>query len=456
MTLFLFAVLGITEAAFLVAAFRGTAEKRSWSKKRLLVNLMELAVFAAMLLLPGINLSFRFMGLAVLLVIRGIVGALGYLLRRRNTSPKSKPGMVLSCILSIVLFAFALTPAFLIRDYKGRPLTGSYTPAACGAILTDASRAEQFEQDGSAREIPVHIYYPVEAETIADHSLPLVVFSHGAFGWYQSNMSAYLELVSNGYVVVSLDHPYHALFTKDTSGRIITADRDFMQTALTTGNSDYSDTERAEVFRTESEWMALREADMQFAVDTLKAAADAQDFSAWTFTEGEAADFDTAARLMDTGKIGLMGHSLGGATAVTVGRRADISAVICIDGTMIGEQTDFADGKYVINPEPYPTPLLSIDSEVHHAERITAREIGYVYANNVVLDNAVDAHQTYFTGTDHMNFTDLPLISPFFASQLGTGSIDPGVCTDQLNALILDFFNCYLKGQGDFSVNESI
>ena len=38
----------------------------------------------------------------------------------------------------------------------------------------------------------------------------------------------------------------------------------------------------------------------------------------------------------DTGKIGLMGHSLGGASSVALGReRKDIGAVIDLDGTMI-------------------------------------------------------------------------------------------------------------------------
>jgi hypothetical protein len=128
--------------------------------------------------------------------------------------------------------------------------------------------------------------------------------------------------------------------------------------------------------------------------------------------------------------------------------------VIDIDGTMLGEQTGFADGKYIINETPYTTPLLSIDNEAHHNDRKEALRIGYVYANNVVLDNASNAYSTYFVGAGHMNFTDLPLISPFFAKQLGTGEIDPEQCTDTLNKLILEFYNCCLKGQGVFSVQE--
>ena len=453
MTIILFAVLAVTEAAFLISQFSAATEKRNWNKKRLLVNCMELAAFGVMLMLPDIDLSFRFMGLLMILFIRLLFAGIGFLLHRKSSKIKTKPGKIMSCIFSILMLSFAMLPAFVFRNYSGRPLTGTYTPAECSAILTDISRTEQFEQDGSHREIPVHIFYPAETDRIAAHSLPLVVFSHGAFGWYQSNLSAYQELASNGYIVVSMEHPYHALFTRDTAGKLITVDKTFLKNAMTIGSSSADETEKESVFQTECEWMKLREDDMNFTVDTLKSAASG-DFSAWTFVGGTQKQTETAMNMVNTEKIGLMGHSLGGATAVTVGRRADISAAIDIDGTMLGEQTGFVDGKYIISTEPYPTPLLSIDNEAHHNDRVEAIKTGYVYANNVVLDHAETAYSTYFAGAGHMNFTDLPLISPFLANMLGTGEINPETCTDTLNALILDFFNCYLKNQGDFSVQE--
>ena len=53
-----------------------------------------------------------------------------------------------------------------------------------------------------------------------------------------------------------------------------------------------------------------------------------------------------------------------------------------------------------------------------------------------------------------MDFTDLPLFSPVLAGNLGTGSVDNGEMIDTLNALVLDFLDCYLKGEGSFAVNE--
>ena len=454
MTILLLAMLVITEIAFLAAEFSRMSEKREWNKKRLMIDLIEIAVFGLMLLLPDIDLSFRFTGLAVILAVRAVFACIRHLAGRKSDKQKRRSGKIVSLVLSGMMFASALIPAFLFKSYKGRPLTGEYTPVECTAILTDTSRKEGFEQDGSCREVPVHLFYPDEAENIPDHTLPLVIFSHGAFGWYQSNMSAYQELASNGYVVASIEHPYHSLFTKDTSGKTIIADKKFLTDAMGIGNSDAEVPDTEELFRTESEWIDLRIADMGFAVDMLKAAADEQDFSAWTFTDDSREQSETAVRLIDSGKIGLMGHSLGGATAVTVGRRDDIAAAIDIDGTMLGEQLDFVDGKYVVNEEPYTKPLLVIDNEKHHNERIEAMKTDYVYANNVVLDNAENAYNTYFVGSGHLNYTDLPLISPFFAKMLGTGDIDPEKCTDTLNKLILDFYDSSLKGKGGFSVQE--
>ena len=54
-----------------------------------------------------------------------------------------------------------------------------------------------------------------------------------------------------------------------------------------------------------------------------------------------------------------------------------------------------------------------------------------------------------------MNFTDLPLISPFLASKLGMGELDAKECIMTMNGLVLQFFDHYLKGQGEFVIRES-
>lgn len=470
MAFLLLCVLSITEIIFcamqirLAGAARKSSEqgetagkitKQGWALHRLIANIIELILFLIMVLLPGIDLGFRFKALMLLLGIRIIVGGLVFLIDRRNSKDKKKSGMIMSAVFGILFFTTALIPAFVFADYSGRPVTGSYQVAQGEAILIDHSRTESFESDGSCREVPVHFYYPEGIESMEEHSLPLIIFSHGAFGYYQSNASTYMELASNGYVVVSLDHPYHSFFTKDSNGKLITVNPEFIQSALTIGN-DEGELSNQEIYDHTSKWISLRIADMNFVIDTLKnAAAENQFDDAWCFNKESRETISAIIKATDTSKIGLMGHSLGGATAVTVGRRSDIMAVIDLDGTMLGEQTGVKDNMPVINDAPYTTPLLSIDNEEHYLDRTSLESPDYQYANNVVLENASTAFNTYFKGSEHMNFTDLPLFSPFLADKLGTGSIDPAKCIDQVNGLVLEFFNCYIKGVGKFTVKES-
>ena len=113
-----------------------------------------------------------------------------------------------------------------------------------------------------------------------------------------------------------------------------------------------------------------------------------------------------------------MGHSLGGATAVSVGRRDDISAVIDLDGTTLGEELSVTDeGILKVNEEPYGNPLLSIDNDEHHSQRLESKKKGEIYPNNVIIDNALQGFETYFKGSGHMNFTDFPIFAPTLANK---------------------------------------
>ena len=439
MAYILLAALLILELGFTAFELTRPTSKRRWTPRRFVADSAQLVLFLLMVFLPGIDLGFRFMALFTILVIRLAVAGLFAVLYRKNDKTKKRSAIVMSAVISVILLAVNMMPAFIFADYHGRPLTGEYEVKEDSIILIDESRIEEFENDGSYREVPVHFYYPDDTD-IVSHSLPLVIFSHGAFGYYQSNASTFMELASHGYVVASLDHPYHSFFTHDSEGKLITVDPEFLQTALYVGGND-NDMSEEEVYEITSEWMEIREADMNFVIDELENELFEQEWG----------------RLMDTDRIGLMGHSLGGATAVTVGRRADISAVIDIDGSMLGEQTGVSNGIPEVNEERYATPILAIDNDEHHQSRIEARETGYPYSNNVILDNADEGFSTYFRGAAHMDLTDLPLFSPFLAGMLNTSesTVNHEECTDTLNRIILDFFDCYLKGEGQFAVNES-
>ena len=369
--------------------------------------------------------------------------------------------IILGSIVALVLVAVLIIPKILFTDYEGLPTTGQYGVKQASAILTDESRLETFETDGSHREVPVYFFYPdVEATTAkaenTDNTFPLVIFSHGAFGYYQSNASTYLELASHGYVVISLDHPYHSFFTKDTAGKTITVNPQFMQEVMYINEST---TTEQEIIELSHEWLKLRTDDMNFVLDSIKEAKQQgiqKELPKEWFLAKDASSKEEILNILamtDTEHIGLMGHSMGGAASVTVGRtRTDVDAVIDLDGTMLGEQFGYQDGEYDFYDEAYPVPLLVVNNEPHHFE---GEEVQMLYVNRFVLANAVDAKYTYFKGSGHMNFTDLPLFSPVLAGMLGVGEVDAEECVVKMNQLILNYFNCYLKNMGEVTVNES-
>lgn len=448
---FLLLLFVISEIALLVITFVKQKENKQWLRNRVIARIGEIAIFLLALLMPQIAWDFRFKMCFFLLVIRAVTAFVSFAVKREKvTGNKSKLRVIVNAASGILILALSLVPAMLFTGYEGLETSGGYGVRMTSAILVDENRIESFETDGSKREIPVHFYYP-ETENGNENSFPLIVFSHGAFGYYQSNTSTYMELASHGYVVVSLDHPYHSFFTEDTNGQLITVNPKFMQEVM---YSNEGSTSEKEIFELSSKWLAIRTADIKFVLDRVEAAkAKGECQEEWFINSEEACQeiLDVLA-MTDISQIGLMGHSLGGAASVTVGReREDVDAVIDLDGTMLGEQLSYENGTYQYYEEAYPIPILSIDNEEHYLQ---SEAIEGLYVNNVVLKNAVDSKHTYFVGSKHMNFTDLPLFSPALVSLLGTGSIDETECVIMMNDIILQYFDYYLKDKGEVMINE--
>ena len=107
-------------------------------------------------------------------------------------------------LLAAALFA-VLLPRLLFPAYESPEVTGEYAVETPEYTWVDESRTETYTDTGEKRKLTVKIWYPVEQP---EHSCPLVVFSHGAFGVIDSNHSTCTELASHGYVVASIGHTY--------------------------------------------------------------------------------------------------------------------------------------------------------------------------------------------------------------------------------------------------------
>lgn len=180
--------------------------------------------------------------------------------------------------------------------------------------------------------------------------------------------------------------------------------------------------------------MKLRVDDENFVIDTI-------------LKSTKSADADRLFTMINTDKIGAIGHSLGGASSAQLGRaRSDIDAVINLDGTMLGEELGFENGKLIFDDTSYPVPLLNIYSEFLYDRAIEM--MGDGYDNFYATKNAVCAYEVVFKDAGHLNFTDLPLFSPPLAKLLGVGTVDAKYCIEQTNAIVLQFFDSYLKEKG--------
>lgn len=451
MSLIFLIVLAAAEIALIVLTFTKFTEKSAWLKNRTLVTAIEFALLLAIILLPVTHMKWRFAFAVVILIIRLLFELIRFAVRHKKASgSKNKAAAVVSGVFAVIFAALALVPSFIFTNYNGLDNTGDLSVTTASAILVDKNRTDPFENDGSSREVPVYFYYPEE-----EGVYPLVVFSHGAFGYYQSNFSTYTELASNGYVVAALDHPHHAFFTTDTNGQTIIVDNQFINDALTIGNGN--DVSEEEIFSITQDWMQLRTDDENFVLDTIKAAKASSSIGDEWLTE-EKNEILSVLSKTDTDKIGLMGHSMGGATSVALGReRDDIDAVVDIDGTMLTERISVEDGKYQYIDEPYPVPVLDFTKEVDYNNREQLEnENGYAYVNQYVVDNAKDGRTVVFSGAGHMDFTDLPLISPFLASMLdgGESEVDSEEFMPMVNGIILNWFDYYLKGKGALNIQE--
>ncbi|MEH7386130.1 alpha/beta hydrolase [Bacillus sp. JJ1521] len=402
-------------------------------------NWFRIAVFFTFVILTLSSVivwSFRWVLLTVLLFILAVKGMVS-LNRNKGITKKPKTSrLVWKSIFMIVVTVFAFAPAIVFPQHHSLEVTGQYEVETATYTYIDKNRAEEFTDTGDNRFVNVEFWYPKNG----DGTYPLLVFSHGATGVKSSNTSTYTELASHGYVVVSIDHPYHSFFTVSDDGTRALINSDYYL-EISNLNKDGIYTNE-ELYGLIQKWMKLRTDDMNFVIDTI--------------LDKSKTENNTLYQLIDTEKIGVFGHSMGGAASVWLGReREDIDAVVNLDAPFFSEllyKKEMDD--FVASNDSYTTPLFNIYSD----DVWTQLESNSLYAanklNNEPFKNAYTAH---FQGAKHLSLTDLPLFSPMLANLLqgGKADIDPYYCIETTNELIVKFFDYELKGIGHFSPEET-
>ncbi|MGE7690243.1 alpha/beta hydrolase family protein [Lysinibacillus sp. NPDC097214] len=423
----------ILETAFAIYCI---VTKQNHKKMKNWIRIAVFMVFVILTVSSVIVWSFRWVMLAILLFLLAINGIVSLILNKTTIKPYKTSSIVWRSIMMILTFLFVPSPVIIFPQHPSPKVTGEYEVATATDTYLDKNRIEEFTDTGDNRFVNVEFWYPKNA----DGTYPLLVFSHGAYGIKTSNRSTYTELASHGYVVVSIDHPYHSFYTRSEDGTVAMINSDFSHEFENNMNKGvYSNEERYNIIQ---KWMKLRTDDMNFVIDTI--------------LKKSKNDNNSLYQHIDTKKIGVFGHSMGGAASVWLGReRNDISAVVNIDAPFFSElvyKKEMDD--FVASSKDFTPPLLNIYSDDVWGQL----ENNSIYiANKPTNEHFKDAYTTHFKGAKHLSLTDLPLFSPILANMLqgGKADIDQSYCIETENELILKFFDFELKGVGHFAPEET-
>jgi len=366
-------------------------------------------------------------------------------------SVKLVGGVFIALIIIAILGHRVIIPKFIPLSDLPKP-SGIYGVGTRIFEWTDESRDEWFtEEIDDKRRIVVQVWYPSEdtnsapvpylmsadkwlpalsvilelpqflfdhLRNIGTHSFlnapvnkqvenaPLVLFSHGIWGMRFQNTAQFEALASRGYIVASLDHAYDASLTLFKDGTIA----DF--------RSGYEGELSEEKFwALRNPQLRTRVSDIRFMIDTI-GSEQSQGAEVWSVVNME--------------RIGVFGHSYGGATSLIASIQDErIDAAIALDGWMIPVPLDVIERGsnkpfYYIGRESWPDPL------------------NYQQLNKF-LEKSSNQLTMFLAGTEHFDYSDAPLFSPYMQTFGLSGVIPAKELAKKLEDEIVGFFDNHLN-----------
>ena len=373
-------------------------------------------------------------------------------------SPGAGPGwgrvVALSVSAGVTLASLAL--AFLLPVFRFPTPTGSLGIGTLTYDWVDDARDETFTSDpADRRELMVQVWYPARVEPSAPRApyipdgavleplsgllglpgfslghlslvttnavshapivaegvrYPVLIFSHGRGGYRQHNTALFEELVSHGYVVVSIDHPYAASGVAFPDGRVVAFDPRMRERAFVNAS------------------IPILAQDVLFVLRRL-ADVDARDPSG------------VLTGRLDLDSVGMFGLSLGGETTAEACRleprlRACLMMDVWMPPDVIAAGLD------------QPALWMTRDEASMQREGWAQADIDETLSTMRVV-YAESRNASYFVtvpGMFHQDFSDGPLLSPLLKPIGLSGPIDPDRARKIVAAYTLAFFDRHVRG----------
>ncbi len=332
--------------------------------------------------------------------------------------------------------------------------TGPYAVATRTTCWADSTRDETFTPEVDYRKIVVQVWYPVDANTpgtpisyidnpelrlpaiakqlrlpvsLIKHfngvntnsivletpansggSFPVLLFSHGLSGMRFQNTSLMEELASQGYIVFAADHSYEANITIFGNGDVAEY-RAGKRRAL---NDNFINT-------IDLSQIHIVVEDLRFTLD--RVLDDASD----PFLNGVP---------QSNGRVGVVGHSLGGAAvinAMAVDQRVQAAMVL--------------DGWY--SPVPDSVIEQGLKKPIFHLGQSAWSTPGnYTRMDQMLRRSTGPIYKLLVPGTRHADYTDMPLFTPFSQLIGYTAVTNPEWLNSVIRNVSTCFFDVYLKG----------
>ncbi|WP_437590227.1 alpha/beta hydrolase family protein [Sorangium sp. So ce1000] len=272
-------------------------------------------------------------------------------------------------------------------------------------------------EDGFEARIHTHARVGVPlADDGAPH--PVLLFSHG-FGLLRADYTSLLEdLASHGFVVAAISHTYDTELTVFPDGRAVP-----FGSVVRTPAMDASPEEIEAFTQAMGEHVTVWVDDARFVLDELTAAA--QDDPDGLLT-GQ----------LDLERVGVLGHSYGGAMAAEACARDDrFDAGLDIDGSLVGPKNG-------AGSRSIAQPFFILLASTHPDDATIDETYGAV---------AGQAYRAQVEGTAHLTFSDLPVVVEHFLGKDAApdllGTLDPARAVEITNAYTRAFVKAHVSGE---------
>ncbi|KQY93563.1 acetylhydrolase [Paenibacillus sp. Root52] len=391
-----------------------------------------------------------------------------------SAEPRSRLRVAATSLSVLVYTAVTIGLPLLFPVFTFAEPVGSYGIGTVSYDWTDETREELFTtQTGDHRELMVQVWYPtnkdvkgtpapyvsdsavystafnevlklpkalfsslgdVKTHAIQDAMLsdaeakyPILIFSHGLHGYEKQNTFQVEQLVSQGYIVVGINHTYSSMVSIFQDGRVAQFESE--------GKEGFEQLQFDYMDKLNETWVK----DAQFVLDQVEKLAASDPEGRFT---GH----------MDLERIGMFGHSFGGATTVQILMDDPrVQAGINMDGVLFGEKRIPAQGVgkpfLMMSADETLAGTSVMDDDAIAALGATRLEAETYYEEVYARYEPVTAGGNYWmtlSNTKHLSFSDLYLISPILEWSQG---VDARGTQELVNEATLDFFNHVLKGE---------